>query len=188
MKIYAIYCTVNLTHQPGWLHDFRQKHDGPYEFHITLKQMAHIDESDLPKIKHILQDILDETTFSRTELDMIFTQILLDGHDIDNDKGYIYVFADQRNKQLDALQKRIREELADYSDYYFKESCKYEFDFQPHLTIARDLDARAFTQASHELPKRVVLTGKISGIVLSCVNEPSPEEASKPENLTTYPL
>lgn len=187
-KIYAIYGTVDLIDLPMWLKGFREKYDKPYDFHITLKQMAYIDVSELSRIKSSFEEILKMTPFPQKRMRLEFNRVELSEHDTDDDRGYIYVFADQRNRLLDASQKLIREKLSDFSNYYFKDSRTYELDFNPHLTIARSLNARMFTQAVSELPKQITLIGEVTSIVVSCVKDLSLEETRKPENFITYSL
>jgi 2'-5' RNA ligase len=174
--------------QLEWLSAFRAKYDQSYDLHITLKQMANIEESDLPKIKERLENILERTTLSQKQLQLVFDQVQLDEHDVDSGFGWIYVFASKRNKILDGLQKQVREELAGYNDYRFNSSQEYEFNFQPHITIARELDSDEFAHALKELPSEVILSGRVTGIVLSCVKEAIIEEARNPSNLTIYRL
>ncbi|MGC1177391.1 MAG: 2'-5' RNA ligase family protein [Candidatus Saccharimonadales bacterium] len=187
-KIYAIYCTVTLSEKPAWFDAFRARYDRPHPLHITLKQMAYTEESELPKIKGILEDILDTLLVTQEKLVVIFDNFLLDEHDPDDGLGYMYIGASQRNPVLDDLQIAIRERLNDYSDYYFKDSLSYEHDFKPHIALASGLDVQTFAAATKQLPKTVKCVGEVTAIVLSCVTEPTLVEANNPDNLISYKL
>lgn len=187
-KIYAVYGTVELTEKPGWLDSFKEKYDRPHPLHITLKQMAYIDDSELPKIKEILEPILDSANLSRQKLQLVFDTFVVSDNDDDDGKGWMFINATKRNAVLDTLQKEIRTSLSQYSDYYFKDSRTYEYDFKPHITIATALDQDTYAEALKQLHDQVYCRGEITNITLSCVTEPTLEEANNPKNLTAYVL
>jgi 2'-5' RNA ligase len=177
---------MELIDQPAWLVGFRAKYDVSYPLHITLKQMAYADESDYSDIKSSLERILDANSFKGQNIRLIFDTVVADKHDSDNNKGYIYLFASQRNAFLDNLQKSIRKQLAGYSDYLLKDSRAYEYEFKPHITIGRGLDEKTFALAIGELPANVSCTGRMVNVTLSFVRELSLQETSNPHNLMVY--
>ncbi len=187
-KVYAIYCTVVLTNEPAWLKGFRKQYDKPFDLHITLKQMAYINESDLTDIRHTLEECLSALGKVKEPLQLEFDRLVRESSDPDSGTGMLYVFATKRNSILDQLQLRIRKSLAIYSDYYFKESSRYESDFQPHITIARDLDEQTLEAAIHELPYNVRMVGTIDSVVLSCLDESRVGQHPRHEELTTFDL
>jgi hypothetical protein len=91
-KIYAIYCTVELTKKPDWLDKFCSTYNRPHPLHITLKQMAYIDDIELTEIKAILEDILERTKISSKKLQIVFDKLVLDEQD---DAGSIYLLASE---------------------------------------------------------------------------------------------
>jgi 2'-5' RNA ligase len=181
-KIYAVYCRIKLVSQPDWLDNFREKYDEKYDFHLTLKQAAHIEEGQLEDIKKRLNVILEDMHFSSEKIRLCFDKVLLD-----KDEGYIYVFA-SNSEILDSLQKQIRAELKDYSDYINPLSKDYEYNFRPHVTIARNLNSLQFEKAASELKDDVECIGEVTDLVLSCVKEISLKESKNPDNLTIYKL
>lgn len=187
-KIYTVYCTVKLDDSHEWLEAFRAKYDRQHPFHITMKQPAYIDDKDLPKIKSRLEEILYELPSSVPKIRLTFNNLQIDEHDADDGMAWIYVFAGERNKLLDDLQKHIRDELGAYSSYQFKNSSIYERDFNPHLTIGGHLNSQMLEEARIDLPKTISLNGEVDKLILSCVNEPTLEEANNPNNLTVYSL
>lgn len=185
-RIYAIYCTLRLTDQPEWLGSFRTKYDEDYPLHITLKQMAYLDEAEYPKVKTKLEAILHQSSSEKSDTQVIFDTVVSDAHDSDDNKGYIYIFASKRNQNLDQLQREIREQLAEYSDYVLEESQKYEYEFKPHITIARRLGVDSFAEALNKLPSNVHCVGEIINVTLSFVESLSIEETSSAKNLSVY--
>lgn len=181
-KIYAVYCIVKLTKQPDWLNDFRKKYDEAYDFHITLKQAAYIDDSQIDDIRKILDRIVANFLKEKNDIEMVFDNLLLD-----EAEGYIYLFANS-NKMLDNLQRKIRYSLKRYSEYSNPKSIKYEYDFEPHITIARDLSKERFAEAKVAMGQDYMCEGRVAEIVLSCVKEINVEEANSPENLTNYKI
>ncbi len=186
-QFYAIYGTVKLVDEPNWLKKFRMMYDQPFDFHITLKQSAFINVTDLQKIKETLEAILKDL-YPVQSMNLVFDRLELDEHDADSGFGWIYLFATKRNNQLDDLQKHLREKLAEFSDYRSKESKEYEYNFRPHITIARELDSNKYECAVKELPGRAAVTGRVTDVTLLCVSEASPEQAKNSNNLTRYQL
>lgn len=188
MKTYAVYCKVNLVDEPIWLKVFRSKYDKPYDFHVTLKQPAVIQANQLPTIKGYLAAVLESISIPEHKLRITFDKLVLDESDDYDQKGYIFIFSSKRSEQLDNLQYEIRNKLSAFSNYLNPSSNEYEFNFNPHITIARELEASTFDEAVRELPKDYACQGEISEIILSCVDDISLEHSSDPGNLTVYKL
>jgi len=186
-KIYAVYCIVKLTKHPSWLDDFRKKYDEAYDFHITLKQSAFIEENQLDEIKKILDRILNDFAKNKSKIRLTFDKLLLDEGEDTEKSGYIYLFS-KNNDLIDDLQIKIRADLKDYSNYLNPKSIDYEYDFKPHITIARGLVGNRFKKAVADLKNDYTCEGEITEVVLSCVKEISVAEAHNPENLTVYKL
>lgn len=181
-KIYAVYCVVKLTKQPIWLDEFRKEYDEAYDFHITLKQAACIDDSKINEIRKILDSIITNFQHDKRIVEMTFDQLMLD-----EAEGYIYLFANN-SRILDRLQIQIRDALKNYSNYVNSKSSDYEYNFKPHITIARNLDKQRFKEANTLIDNDYICEGQVTEIVLSCVKEISVEEAHNPNNLTKYQL
>lgn len=181
-KIYAVYCIVKLTKQPEWLDNFRKKYDEAYDFHITLKQAAYIEDWQISDIRKILDGILTNFEKDKNNIELKFENLVLD-----EKGGYIYLFANS-NQIIDNLQKKIRNSLKIYSRYINPKSIKYEYNFKPHITIARDLNKQRFAEAKSVMGQDYMCEGRVVEIVLSCVKEISVEEAHNPENLTNYKI
>jgi len=186
-KIYAVYSIVKLTEQPQWLNDFRKKYDEAYDLHVTLKQPAYIEENQLNEIKRILNDILVEFKNNNDKIKLIFDNLKLDKVDDNNKTGNIYIFS-SNNSPLNNLQKKIRDELKKYSEYLNPKFEEFEYDFRPHITIARELNNTKLEKALTIIKNEFVCEGEVTEIILSCVNEISVKEAHDPNNLTKYTL
>lgn len=186
-KIFAVYCVVKLNNQPEWLDDFRKKYDEAYDFHITLKQPAYIEENQLSEIKKKLNGILNDFAKNKHKIILTFDKLLLDESDNTEKSGYIYLFS-ENNGSIDDLQLKIRAELKDYSEYCNPKSLDYEYDFKPHITIARGLTNKRFKEAVAEVKNDYTCGGEITEVILSCVKEISVEEAHNHNNLTIYKL
>lgn len=186
-KIYAIYATVELIDYPAWLRVFQQKYDRQHPLHITLKQLAYIEQMDFVQIQKTLESILAQHKLTRNDLHVGFDTLMPCEHDADDEKGYIYVNATVRNNKLDELQKDIREQLAGYSNYYFRDSYAYEYEFNPHITIASGLEPNQYTRALQELEARAInFTGIVTTVTISLVDNVTLSEANDPNNLTSY--
>lgn len=179
MKVYAVYARVEIIDKPDWLEDFRRKYQNVYDYHVTFKQPAYIDEAQLSDIQQRLSRIFDGFPTSDHKIQVVFNQIEADSED-----GSIMIMA-QRNQSLVSLQEKICTDLATYSNYMKPELKEYEENFRPHLTIAFDLDDQ-FDQAVTDLGQEIRIIGRISEVVLACVNEITPREAKDPANQTIY--
>lgn len=183
MKIFAITGNVILTQKPEWLDTFREKYDKPYEYHVTLKQPCFIQESEFAGMKTKLDSIFESRSYST--IDLTFNSIKIDTKD---PLDICIMINSPMGGAIHALQNLIVAELSTYKNYCKPESADWEQNFQPHITIARDLNAIQLEQAKQDLKDDLACTGMVSEVVLFCVDNLNPAEAKKPENQTIYKL
>ena len=92
------------------------------------------------------------------------------------------------NSRIHELQKGILLALPIYKDYLYPEAKEWEKNFQPHITIAADLNIKQYEQALKDLKEDYPCTGVIKDVALIIVDKMIPVEADKPENQTLYYL
>ena len=182
MKIYVVIAKVELIKKPEWLDDFRAKYDEPFEPHITLKQPAFIEESEAEEIDERLKVVLADYT---SPLTIRFDKLHPDPGSSDN--ACIMIDSD-KNGGIADLQKKIAKALASYSNYYKPYYREYEINFQPHITIARDLDKPRYQEALQTLDRDYSCVGQVNEIKLIVVQNFGPTEANMPSNQTIYHL
>jgi 2'-5' RNA ligase len=86
------------------------------------------------------------------------------------------------------LQKKLREELSAFQNYFTPESAQWERDFTPHITIARHLPPERLEEAKLSLQEDIACTGSITQIYLQIVEKKTSEETKKHENRTVFKL
>jgi 2'-5' RNA ligase len=182
MKIFAVYARVKLLKKPDWLEDFRMKYDEPYDFHITLKQACFINEKQIPLIKEKLKKVFSNFSVPNYRINLIFDKKVVD--DKIKDDACIMLFTE--NKEIRNLQKVIKSSLSDYKNYYEPKLEEYENNFNPHISIARDLNSKTLSKAISEIKDDFICEGMIEEIVLVIVNKKSVKESLDPKNLTIY--
>jgi len=185
-QTYAVYCRINLTPEPKWLLSFRAKYDKPYDFHLTLKQTAYIDEDQLTTIKQRVAKIVAAYASLEKLPTLHFDKLVLDEYDDYDHLGWIYLFSNQRSSVVDELQYSIRTALTEFSDYVNPASDEYEHDFKPHITIGRELNSRRYGLAVKELPPDLVCDGEISEVVVTYNVEEDGNEINRLVNNTVY--
>jgi 2'-5' RNA ligase len=184
MKIFAIYTNLILTKKPDWLDKFRQKYDKSYDFHITLKQPCFIEEEKVPGLRQQVSSFFNSTHTQNHKIEIIFDDVLTDK----GDDGVTVMVRAQNNPALVSLQKDLRSFLKDYDNYVKPKYKSYEENFEPHITIARNLSEDQFGEALMFLNGNIQCEGEISRIILSILNEITPEEARNPLSQTLYIL
>lgn len=181
MKIVSVYAHIKLLQKPGWLENFRKKYNNPFDYHVTLKQMFFVNESELADIHHRLRDLFRTRPVPGHSITLTFDTLRAD-----KDDGSILIMA-QANDEILRLQKMVISKLSDYTRYYSAELKQYENHFEPHLTIAFDLGDR-FDSALSDIHHDIECVGEVKKILLSCVNEISLKETTNPKNLTVFRL
>lgn len=181
---FAIYAKIILLEKQGWLDDFIEKYNEPYDLHITLKQPCFINEIEVNELRNKVARFFKDRVEKKIKVD--FRKFILDKPNLEN-SGCIMIGTSD-NKKLLGLQGSIRKLLVDYSDYCDLKTKVYEENFVPHITIGNKLTAEKFEKALSELPQKLALQGTVDEIVLAIVNDESEAERKNPENLTTFRL
>lgn len=156
---------LEIDNKPQWLGDFVKKYKSDYDFHITFKQPCIIHEEQGTEIKKILSDLFKKHKPADHKIKIIFDRIL-------PDESYECVMlSSKRNPKLNILQKKIIAAFKNYQNYYQPETKKYEENFQPHLTIAIDLDKKSYQKAIQNIPAKFQISGQIKEIVLDIIDK-----------------
>lgn len=186
-KIFAIYTRVNLIKKPTWLDDFCKKYNQPYDYHITLVQCRFIDEVEIPKLKEKVDEFFNGLSISDHKIEVDFSIPVIDDGGVEKGEGCIMINA-VKNDQLINLQKNLVKLIVNYKDFYKPKLEEYERNFEPHITVAMDLDKEQFESAIKDFRSDFQCIGIVDEVVLSIVNEISPEESKNINNLTLYKL
>ncbi len=184
MKIFALYTDVELTHKPPWFDGFRQKYDEPWPLHVTLKQPCFIEEGGVSNLRHQVSQFFSKRGSKSSPLAARFNQVVT-GKDRD---GVTVMLRMANPERLAVLQKSLVSALSAYADYVRPHHQRYEENFDPHITIARDLSEPQHAAASAYLKDGCVCEGVIREVVLIIVNEDTAAEGSNPANQTVYCL
>lgn len=183
MKLFALYATIELTHTPSWLEHFRAEYDEHYSYHSTLKQPCYISADKIPALKATINKFFATVHQPTHSIAIRFSVVKADEAD------GIIMLASPPGNPIELIQQQLVTALKEFTDYYEPEAKTWEQNFHPHITIARHLDtAAAMAEAMAKVPNHDFPTGTINTITLAVVNEISPEEAARPENLTIYSL
>jgi len=185
MKIFVVTADVELTNKPVWLDDFRRRYDEDYPYHITLKQPCYIESQEADDIKNKLDNLFSNLHMESHEIALNFNK-LNKSMDVPGD-GCIMIDT-AKGGQIDKLQSEVVSVLSKYKNYYKPEYQRYEEQFQPHITIARDLDEQTYAKAVAELKEDYACTGRVKKIIFTVVKNYGPEEARDPKNQTIYRL
>jgi 2'-5' RNA ligase len=183
MKIFVVTADIELTSRPEWLDDFRNRYDKPYRYHITLKQPCSVNEDQVEEIKDRLATLFSKSRSSQ-KIDLKFDELKISP----DAPGEICIMINSSNETVRKLQKKVVDALSQFANYYKPEYQTYEKQFEPHITIARDLDSQKLQEASKELEQDYTCEGKIGKVVLTVVGNFGPEEANDSKNQTIYNL
>ena len=185
MKVFAVYAKVELTKKPDWLDNFRRKYDEPYEYHITLKQPCIIEDGFVPEIKNKLNRLFSDLKNPNHKMVLTF-----DSLNIPMAAQYDICIMINATKvdEIKELQKCILSALCEYSSYLDIKYKAYEENFQPHITIGRNLNEQSFLSASKDLKQDFACEGAVTEIVLGVVENDTATEASDPNNQTVFYL
>jgi len=94
----------------------------------------------------------------------------------------------KENNIINELQSGILSCLKPYKDYVNKGTEEYEKNFNPHITIAQNLDSTQYESVRAELGQDYLCKGVINEIYLIIADKPGADEGAKPENQTVYRL
>lgn len=184
MKIFVVYAKVELTQKPSWLDAFRIKYDKPYEYHITLKQPCVIEEDQVNDIKNKLNNLFSNLKIPNQAISLTFDSLNIPEHTSD-----ICIMIKATNTdQIDKLQHDVVSTLFEYNQYLKTEYKQYEENFEPHITIARNLDETSYSLAAKELEQDYICQGFVNEIVLAVVENPIASEVNDPKNQTVFLL
>ncbi len=185
MKIFVVIADVELTQKPDWLDDFRRNYDKPYAYHITLKQPCFIEEDKIEDIKNKLNNLFLDDKFPTHSIALTFDQLNVSKDAL----GGICVMIDTSNgKEIADLQKKIVSTLLEFNHHYKPKYQNYEENFNPHITIGRDLTEDSYSEAAKQLEQNYACRGVINKIVLAVVDNWGPKESEDPNNQIIYNL
>ena len=184
MKIFEVYAKVKLNQKPNWLDDFRFKYDEPFEYHVTLKQPCFIEEDKILDIKNKLNNLFLNLKIPNHEIALTFDSLKIPPYTPD---VCIMINASNINEIL-KLQKNVLLVLSEYSQYCEIKTKEYEENFEPHITIAKNLDEQSYLLAAKELEQDYLCEGIVKEVVLVIVDNPNVVEASNPKNQTIFSL
>jgi 2'-5' RNA ligase len=185
MKIFVITADIELTQKPDWLEDFRRRYDDDYPYHVTLKLPCYIEDHQVADIKNKLDGLFSTLGIVDHLITLEFNKLHMG---MDAPGGGCIMIDATKGGEIDKLQSKIVSALPEYKNYYEPEYKKYEKDFQPHITIARNLDEPTYTKAVAEIKDNYACTGKVSKIIFTVVNNFGPEEAKDSRNQIVYRL
>lgn len=184
MKLFAVYCLVDLVNKPDWLDEYRRKYDKPYDFHVTLKQPCYIEESQIPSLKEKLLTFFNKPNFNGSKIKLNFNQVILD--DENPNDGCVMIRAE--DERINKLQRQILDELQGFNEYYESDMKEWEENFKPHITVARGLNSEKLILASSDLPQNYSFEGLIEKVELSIIDSKDADNASAQKDTTIYNL
>lgn len=190
-KIFAIYGRVNFVKKPTWLDGFCKRYNQPYDYHITLTQCRFISDTDVSKLKEKVDKFFAPPagglSIPNHKIEVDFSIPIIDDEGVEKDEACIMINA-KNNNQLIQLQKNLVKLMVDYPNYYKSELEEYERNFQPHITVAMDLNKIRFDQAKKDFKEDFKCIGTIDEVILSIVKEITPDESKNKDNLRVYRL
>ena len=187
MKIFAVYSKVELTTKPSFLDVLQNKYNNQYDLHITFKQPCYIKKEQTADVKNRLSKFFKTLKIQNHRISFIFDEIIEDDGNINNE-FCLMLGSEKRNKTLDKLQKNIVSSLDGYDNFYEEETREYEKNFNPHITIASDLNKKEYLSIKENVKQGFVCKGFIQDVTLAIVKDVSLKEAKNPKNLTMFRL
>ena len=182
MKIFALYTNLTLYQKPTWFDEFRVQYDEPCELHITLIQPRFIEEGDIPALKELVSAFFAKMPISAHKIDVTFGEV-----SVKSGLGAIMLVA-KDGGTLARLQKNLRTLLSAYRTYTDPLTQSYEENFEPHVTIGKNLSEDRYQEALRILKGDVICVGIVDEIVFPIVRQTTLEEACNPANQTRYRL
>lgn len=181
MKIFYISARIELTKKPEWLDRFREKYDKAYKYHVTLKQPCNIEDNKVEKAKAKFEALLHAKNYSPFTLK--FDELVSDKSPSGN-----CIMINSSDSNLNNFHAEIVKTLSEYKDYLKPMYEQFEENFQPHITIARELDDNSVTEVLREVPSDYYCEGVIQELVFLVVSEKNVEQANDRRNQTIYKL
>lgn len=183
MKIFAVYLKINLTERPDWFDEFRSLYSPRSILHITLVQPRYIQENDIESVKEKVAQVLSEFVFTEDDKKIIFDATDIE-KDADGDSSFLWFI--QENKLIVNLQKRLVEELKNFSKYCNEVTKQYESNFKPHMTVTDAIQNRA--EVVELLSRDQKCAGVLTELALPIVKDKSIEETENPKNILLFKL
>jgi 2'-5' RNA ligase len=157
-NVYVVTIDFELAVAPAWLADFRKKYDKQYVPHVTLKNLSYITAEQIPELEIVLQGITKKyepmaITFSAYSFST-------------TKNGHVIMALAEKNDELFALQKDVRESCAHFGEHTRTDFKEYETNFTPHLTIGRELTDEQFAEAKHALSEQIECRATLSTVSL----------------------
>lgn len=185
MHIFAVTADVELSRKPEWFDAFRAEYDEPYPLHVTLKQPSLVEDGDVEGLKKEVADFFAMLEKAETPLRVRFDRMSVSVRSRED----ICVMLDATESgALPDLHAGIMAKLGTRYSYRKEEYRRYEEDFHPHVTIARDLTEKDYGGAAKVWTPDFDCEGIVKSCTLVIVPELNAEEANKAENRTTFIL
>jgi 2'-5' RNA ligase len=179
-NIFNITAQFSLNKKPKWLDNFREKYDKPYRYHLTFKTNTYFDPKYLREIKKELRGIAKKHKINK----VVFNKLSVRN----TSKGWCIMIMAEKNNELLKIQKDISSNLKKYGKNISKEKERYENNFKPHITIARNLNSKQLKSAKKDLKEDILCKTIIRKLVLTTVNDDTSEQWNKFENRINYKL
>lgn len=169
---------VNITVKPGWFDDVRSKFSSNNILHITLLQPRYFKEDEITSLRRQIESVIKNHTFTNIDKELNFSSRRIE---IDLNDKYILMAFIERNTKIESLQKALVSELSKYNQYCDESTIDYERNFNPHLTIADqiELDEEERKRFAQE---PFTLKGVIQDLVFAVVNDQTVSEIENPDN------
>src|SRR5262249_694800 len=82
-------------------------------------------------------------------------------------EGNIMINSD--NQEVKVLQREIGDSLSGYKNYVVEETRSYEENFNPHITIATNLNKEEFESAKNDLRDNFNVHAKLNKVILTVI-------------------
>lgn len=185
MKIFALYIKIKLTKKPEWFGEFLEKYFEPVGLHITLIQPRCVDEKQISDLEFKVNELIKRINVVEDDKKLFFDKLVIDKG---SDGKYIFMLNCRKNKFLINFQKELRVAFKDY-DFYVDDSNKeYEVNFNPHITVATDLDEHAKGEAEKYFIPDYLFEGVLGELVSVVVKDQTIEERKNINNQKTFTL
>ena len=185
MKIFALYIKIKLTEKPEWFEEFLEKYFEAVDLHITLIQPRYFDEKQTGDLEFKVSELIKRVNAVGDEKKLFFDKLVVDKG---SDGKYILMLNCRGNNFLNNFQKELGLSLKDYNFYVDDSTKEYEINFNPHITIAIDLDEHSREEAEKYFVSDYRFEGVIGELVLAIVKDQSIEERKNVNNQKIFIL